>query len=79
MRLPRPCRLRMERVSAFACQLGIGEALSAHLAHDQIGLRGTYVAVEPFHLDRYEAICVIQRIVLRSPVGHKLGSRQCRP
>ena len=36
MRLPRPCRLRVERVDILARQLGIGEALSANLSHRQI-------------------------------------------
>lgn len=36
MRLPRPCRLRVERVSSFARQLGIAEALASDLTHRQI-------------------------------------------
>jgi hypothetical protein len=35
MHIPRPCRLRVERVGSLAGQLGIGEPLAGYLAHGQ--------------------------------------------
>src|SRR5271157_1748653 len=56
LRLPRPCRFVVERVTALASQFGIREALAEYLAHAKL---------EPLRISQVFAVVVPERLLIK--------------